>query len=228
MLKILKPFGLIITREKNLIDYYLYDYKSYEEYRDIQIFHNKRKINSVFADEKTLDRVGKILLKEFHSLKKIKGICHGARNGFEQNYLRGKFDKIDAIGTDISETAKDYQNSNQWDFHDINKDWIENNEFVYTNSLDQSWQPKTAVTTWLSQLKVNGILIIEHTVEHGPAGTSEMDPFGVRPTVMPYILSMWFGSQISIEHSVGLKANTSVNAWLFVIKKNVNNVVLID
>lgn len=55
-----------------------------------------------------------------------------------------------------------------------------------------------------------------------------MDPFGVRPTVMPYILSMWFGSQISIEHSVDLKANTSVNAWLFVIRKNVNNVVLID
>ena len=54
LLKILKPFGLIITREKNLIDYYLYDYKSYEEYRDIQIFHNKRKINSVFADEKIL------------------------------------------------------------------------------------------------------------------------------------------------------------------------------
>ena len=49
-----------------------------------------------------------------------------------------------------------------------------------------------------------------------------MDPFGVRPTVMPYVLSMWFGSQISIEHSVEKKSNMDTDAWIFVIRKNVS------
>tara|TARA_Y100000589_G_scaffold260307_1_gene250213 strand:+ start:309 stop:482 length:174 start_codon:yes stop_codon:yes gene_type:complete len=55
-----------------------------------------------------------------------------------------------------------------------------------------------------------------------------MDPFGVRPTTMPYVLTMWFGSQISIEHSLEKKSNTGREAWLFVIRKNVDKVKLID
>ena len=84
--------------------------------------------------------------------------------------------------------------------------------------------PKTALKTWLSQLKPEGILILEHTEDHGPNSAGEMDPFGVRPTVLPYVLTMWFGSQISIEHSVRKKSNTDLNAWLFVIRKNVKSV----
>ena len=63
-------------------------------------------------------------------------------NGFEQNYLREFSNKINAIGTDISDTAKNYENSVQWDFHDINEDWEDANHFIYTNSLDQSGNQK--------------------------------------------------------------------------------------
>ena len=45
---------------------------------------------------------------------------------------------------------------------------------------------------------------------------------------MPYVLTMWFGSQISIEHSLERKSNTELDAWLFVIRKNVDNVKIID
>ena len=141
--------------------------------------------------------------------------------------LRSLSKNFEVIGTDISETAKDFDNSFQWDFHDINPAWNENQDFIYTNSLDQSWQPHVAVETWLSQLSENGLLIIEHTHAHGPAGASEMDPFGVKPTVMPYVLTMWFGSQISISHSVAKKSNNNSDAWLFVIKKNKKSVSLI-
>jgi len=225
---LLKPVGYTAVRQKELIDFYLHKYISYEEYRDVQIFHNKRKINNVWADDRSLQRVCDIVLSEFSQADKLHGICHGTRNGFEQSCLRRLSNKLEVIGTDISDTAGDYENSVQWDFHDIKDEWVGAQNFVYTNSLDQSWQPHIAVQTWLSQLKRDGILIIEHTEDHGPKGSSEMDPFGVRPTVMPYILSMWFGSQISISHSVERKSNMDIEAWLFVIRKNVDEVTYID
>ena len=222
-IKIINKFGYTIAPEKNLKDYFLSEYSSYEEYKKTQIFHNVRKINKVFADKTTLKRVANIVLNEFKDENHIKGICHGSRNGFEQNFLRELSERIYCIGTDISETAKNYENSVHWDFHDVNQSWIGSQNFIYTNSLDQSWQPKVALQTWLSQLKPNGMLIIEHTSAHTPTNASKSDPFGVRPTVMPYILTMWFGSQISIEHSVEKKDNgRKLDAWLFVIRKNVD------
>jgi hypothetical protein len=223
----LKPDGLSLVSSTNTEDYYLHKYSSYEEYVRIQVHFNKIKLNNVWADDGTLTRVKDILFDEFGEAKKIVGICHGSRNGYEQNFLRSLSGKLEVIGTDISETVKNYDNSFKWDFHDVKNEWKGNMDFIYTNSLDQSWQPDVAVQTWLSQLKLNGLLIIEHTESHGPSGASEMDPFGVRPKIMPYVLTMWFGSQISISHSVAKKTNMDINAYLFVIKKNQNDVKII-
>lgn len=221
--QIVRPFGYVVVLENEMIDYCIHEYQSYEEYRDVQIFHNKRKLNSVWADSVTLKRVANLVVENTKKAS-IKGICHGTRNGFEQNFFNSLDVGIAAIGTDISDTALDYVDSVQWDFHDVNSDWINNFDFVYTNSLDQSWQPKEALTTWLGQLNHDGVLIVEHTEAHGPKGASEMDPFGVKPSVVPYVLTMWFGSQIAISHSVAKKENTDLDAWLFVISKNVENV----
>ena len=136
---VLNPVGYSIVLSKETKDFYLHKYSSYDEYARVQIHWNKVKIKKVFADKNTLKRVKDILLNEFGEEKKINGICHGTRNGYEQNYLRGLSDNFNVIGTDISETAKDYDNSIQWDFHDINPAWNENQDFIYTNSLDQSW-----------------------------------------------------------------------------------------
>lgn len=220
---VLKPLGYAAVKKRDTIDYYLHEYPSYERYREVQIFHNKRKISSIWADKQTLGRVAAIAAEKTQA-RPIKGLCHGTRNGFEQNYLNGLAAGIEALGTDISETAADYENSVQWDFHDVKDEWKDRFDFVYTNSLDQSWKPKEALTVWLEQLNANGVLIIEHTEAHGPTGASEMDPFGVRPLVVPYVLTMWFGAQISISHSVAKKDNYDLDAWLFVISKNVDQV----
>lgn len=217
---VLKPVGYRAVPWKDTSEFYLHKYASYEEYARVQIHWNKVKLNKIWADEATLKRVRDILVHEFGDAKKINGICHGTRNGLEQNYLRSLSKNFDVIGTDISDTAKDYDNSVQWDFHDANPAWSGNQHFIYTNSLDQAWQPHVAVETWLSQLSDDGLLIIEHTHAHGPSGASEMDPFGVKPIAMPYVLTMWFGSQISISHSIAKKSNMELDAWLFVIKKN--------
>jgi hypothetical protein len=211
--------GLDIIRKRDALDYYLYEYKSYEEYKEIQVFHNKRKIKSVWSDERTLDRVAELVLQNSKDRTAL-GLCHGTRNGFEQNYLNSLGKGIQAIGTDISETALNFPNSVQWDFHDTNPRWIEKFDFIYTNSLDQSWQPKKALEVWLDQVNRYGLVIIEHTESHGPTGAGKMDPFGVRPIVFPYVLTMWFGDKISISHSVERKKNMNLDAWLFVLKKN--------
>jgi hypothetical protein len=215
----LNIFGIQLLAKGHNVDFYLHQYKSYEEYKNIQIFHNKRKISKVWADEQTMDRVFKIVMEQ-STTSKILGLCHGVRNGFEQNYLNSLDDKMRVIGTDISDTATNYPNSVEWDFHNTNPEWIHKFDFVYTNSLDQSWKPKDALEVWLDQLNTRGVLIIEHTESHGPAEAGEMDPFGVRPSVLPYVLTMWFGHKISISHSVAKKKNCDLDAWLFVVKKN--------
>lgn len=223
----LSRLGYVCVSNKDASDFYLHEYESYEQYKEIQVFHNLRKIENVWADKETLNRVASLLTSRF-SKRPILGLCHGTRNGFEQNYLRNLKVGIEATGTDISNTAADYENSVCWDFHDTRNDWIGVFDFVYTNSLDQSWKPKQALETWLGQLSDDGILVIEHTDLHGPKGASEMDPFGVRPSVMPYVLTMWFGSQISIAHSVAKKDNSNIDAWLFIVSKNSKDVVSYD
>lgn len=90
-------FGLIgyeIQPKTKGDDFYLHKYSNYEEYRKTQIFWNKKKINYIWADEKTLKRVCDLILKKFEHKQKITGICHGTRNGFEQKYLKSLSSKI--------------------------------------------------------------------------------------------------------------------------------------
>ena len=224
--KILKDKGYEVVPRKKLIDYYLHKYNSYEEYKESQIKLNKKKIELTFADEKTLEKVSNIVKDSLQSQEvqpiKILGVCHGSRNGFEQNFLNKIITNSNIIGTDISDTALKFENTVHWDFHDQKDEWIGKFDFVYSNSLDQSWKPKHALTTWLDQIKDDGVVIIEHTIYHSPEHANEGDPFGVRPVVMPYILTEWFGHKISISHYLQEKSNvfsSKIKVWLFVLKK---------
>ncbi len=218
----LKPTGFTIVRESRLIDYYLHEYESYEHYKSVQVFHNKRKLQNVWADRTTLALICDELVNEFPG-QRLRGLCHGSRNGFEQRFMN-EYAGFEVLGTDISETAREFENTVQWDFHDVNDQWVATFDFIYSNSLDQAWNPRAALVTWLNQLKSTGLLIIEHTEAHGPTGASEMDPFGVRPKVMPYILSEWFGWNISIRVLKSVKDNTGMDVWIYFVKKNVPDI----
>ena len=213
---ILNLFGYEVKRKFS--DFYLHEYSSYEEYRRIQILHNKRKLTEVWADKATLDLVVERVRNEFPGLDTLSAICHGTRNGFEQNYIASKM-KVDIVGTDISETANQFPRSVQWDFHNRNDKWINRQNFIYSNSLDQSWKPQLALTTWLEQLQGGGMIFIEHTEAHGPQGAGEMDPFGASPYYLPYLLCDWFRHQIAVEIIKSTKSNSGSKVWLFVVKK---------
>jgi hypothetical protein len=59
--KALEPHDLAVVSKRDLENlkknFYLHQYESYEQCREVQIFHNKRKINNVWPDEKTLDLI---------------------------------------------------------------------------------------------------------------------------------------------------------------------------
>jgi len=216
---LLKPTGLKMVRERSILDFHLHQYQSYEEYKEVQIHHNMRKIEHIWADEQTLGLMCDSLEKYLPDREVFRGLCHGTRNGFEQNYISQR-PRFEAIGTDISPTAANYANSIEWDFHNQKEEWIQSFDFVYSNSLDQSWNPRGALVTWLNQVKKDGFVVVEHTSAHGPEGASEMDPFGVRPTVLPYVLVEWFGTDISLNFLKSKKPNNRLDVWLFFLKKN--------
>ena len=197
----------------------IYKYKNYDEYKETQISYNKKKIEHVWADEKTLEKISEFLLENI-STSSVKGICHGSRNGFEQNFFNKKKDRFHVIGTDISDTAKNYKDSVTHDFHEEKKEWLNNFDFVYSNSLDQSFDPRKALQTWLNQIKKNGFVIIEHTDQHGVIASGKMDPFGVEANFFPYLLSDWFDHSISIKIIKSLKVNkNNAPVHLFILKK---------
>ena len=216
----LRRFGLTLTSSKNLLLTYQHDYGAggYDRYRELQIFHNKRKIQSVWADPDTIKFIANYLhaqINEIHG-----GICHGTRRGFEQ----AEFHRLlgcEVIGTEISDTASQFPNTVEWDFHVPKAEWLGAFSFVYSNSLDQAFDPKRAVATWVNQLESNGLLFIEHTMMHAAQGASEMDPFGAHPMVMPYLLFEWGRGEyelFDILHPPHKKLG-ALDIWIFVIRK---------
>jgi hypothetical protein len=123
---------ILVAKKKATSDFYLYKYKSYADYKNIQTFHNKRKINKTWATEKILNIVIRNI-KDNYKKNRYVGLCHGTRNGFEQNYIASKLN-VSIIGTDISETATQFPKSIVWDFHKPKKEWLGSCDFVYSNS----------------------------------------------------------------------------------------------
>ncbi len=218
--KTLIKFGYRISKINTTGELFkIHKYKNYEEYKDTQIFFNKQKINKVWADENTLKIISNFLKENIKS-EKIKGLCHGSRNGFEQKCFINEIPNAEVIGTDISETANDYDNSIVHDFHDEKKEWIENFDFVYSNSLDQSYDPEKALNTWINQVKKNRYVIIEHSDQHGVISSGKMDPFGVEANFFPYLLTEWFGHKISLKIIKSIKKNKNdAPVYFFIIKK---------
>ena len=218
--KTLIKFGYRISKINTTGELFkIHKYKNYDEYKDTQIFFNKQKINKVWADENTLKIISNFLKENIKS-EKIKGLCHGSRNGFEQKCFINEIPNAEVIGTDISETANDYDNSIVHDFHDEKKEWIENFDFVYSNSLDQSYDPEKALNTWINQVKKDRYVIIEHSDQHGVISSGKMDPFGVEANFFPYLLTEWFGHKISLKIIKSIKKNKNdAPVYFFIIKK---------
>jgi SAM-dependent methyltransferase len=210
-------FRVLKRRRNDLVYIHQYD-GGYEQYRDMQVFTNKRKLDHVWADDGTLAAVASFLAGR--GITGGRGICHGARNGYEVAKLR-ELTGAEVIGTDISDTATQFPNMVVWDFHEVNPEWVGAFDFVYTNSLDQAMQPDKALAAWAGQLKPGGVIFIEHTMGHSAQGASEMDPFGAHPMCMPYLFFKWGRGLYRLAEILepGAKTNNGKQVWMFVLER---------
>lgn len=205
--------------------YSVYEYNGadgnfdYERYRRVQTEGNKRKINNVWADQETIHFISDYILGKLGTVER--GLCHGTRNGTEIGWFREKLGPV-VEGTDISDTASSFPNTTQWDFHDVNPDWVGKFNFVYTNSHDHAYDPKKAMDAWVDQLAPGGMLFLEHTKNHTVEFSDELDPFGVQETLFPYVILKFAGGRYSVREILTpphLKRG-QLAVSIFVIMKN--------
>jgi hypothetical protein len=158
----------------------------YDKYKKIQVEGNKNKINQVWVLEENIAFLSKYLNKKLFDVSF--GICHGTRRGDEQAWFR-KYLGCEVIGTEISDTAEQFPDTIQWDFHDVKPEWIDSVGFIYSNAFDHSYDPEKCLNTWMSCVKKGGVCILEHTSGHERA--TELDPFGAHISAMPYLVLTW-------------------------------------
>lgn len=218
----LRFLGFSIVPRQSLLLTYQHDYGAagYEGYRKVQVFHNKRKIDEVWADTETLGVIANYIRKHVSAVRS--GICHGTRRGFEQAELARRL-SCPVIGTEISDSAEQFENTVQWDFHQQKDEWKGKFSFVYSNSLDQAFDPRKALATWAAQLEESGLLFLDHTMAHSPAAASEMDPFGAHPMVMPYLLFTWGRNEYRLVDILELTHEKKRHVWIFVIRRETHS-----
>ncbi len=205
-------------------DYLLYDYRKadgsfdYDRYRKIQEETNIRKIENVWADQPTIEFISGYLKSKKPNL--TAGICHGVRRGNEQRWFSEALG-IPVIGTDISSTAEQFPNTVQWDFHDRKEEWVGAFDFVYTNSHDHAYDPKKAIDAWIDQLTDDGMVFLEHTIDHSESGANEADPFGVDARILPYLITQWGEGRYAVTEVLHVphRKPKGMKIWVIVIRK---------
>lgn len=199
----------------------LYSYRKpdgsfdYERYKAVQTEGNKRKITQVFADEANIavisDYIRARMTPKF-------GICHGTRRGVEQKWFSERL-ACEVIGTEISDTATQFANTIQWDFHEVKEEWLGRVDFIYSNSLDHSYDPALALDRWMSCLTPNGLCFIEHTSLHEARHSSELDPFGADFDTMPTLVAQWAQGRYAVVDLLKGAPNAKRDTNYLVLKR---------
>ena len=198
----------------------------YVAYRNAQIRKAKKDRGDVWADPKTLDIIAEYARQRIDSIGFA--ICHGSKSGMESSYLANSLG-CKAIGTDIAPPPS-AEGVVEWDFHEQSDEWRGRASVIYTNALDHAYNPKKAMDAWVDQLAPGGLVFIEHTMRHAPQGSSESDPFGAHPLIMPYLVLEWGAGRYCVIDIIkpphkkphwkptgGVRADTDLDIWVFVV-----------
>ena len=155
-------------------------FKDYEKYKSAQVAGYTAK----FSTHRWVDTHGMrglvSYIKDYNSDVSF-GICHGTRRGIEQEEFNKTFEAIDmdvnVIGTEIAGDAKTrFKDTIEWDFHEVKDEWIENVDFIYSNSFDHSYDPEKALNSWMKCLNEKGLCFIEWS-DDSNSPSRPMDPY---------------------------------------------------
>jgi len=181
----------------------------YDNYKETQIMGNRRKIDKIWAAEENIEYLSNYIKTTIQGAEF--GLCHGTRRGREQEWFQKYLDAA-VIGTEISPTAIQFPNTIEWDFHDVKPEWIDNVDFIYSNSLDHSYNPEKCLNAWMSCIRKGGVCVLEHTSGHESA--TRLDPFGAHIAVMPYLILRWGNGRYFVREI--LDAPTKSDALAYV------------
>ncbi len=146
----------------------------YQRYRMAQIGANKQKLGSQWVREPVIAYLARYLAATVGPMSF--GLCHGTRRGAEQAWFARHLG-CRVLGTEISDTATQFADTIQWDFHEVKPEWHGAVDFIYSNSWDHSYDPVKLFGAWMSCVRPGGAMILEHTPSHTYA--DEMDPLGM-------------------------------------------------
>ena len=180
----------------------IYQYTDYKDYVAAQTEANHVKLDHVYVSANTIDRVVSLCPRATSVL------CHGTRNGAEQRLFQQRLAAAKVLGTEISDTALQFADTVQWDFHDVKPEWIGAWDIVYSNSFDHSNDPVRALTTWRDQLTPDGSLFIEHSPH---VESRRWDPLEINSEELQ-----------ALFHQVGLTINSQ---WNGQSQKNISTTV---
>jgi hypothetical protein len=216
---VIPPFG---HKEKYLLS--SYKYPTYDNYKDIQVKANKKKLQRVGTTHENLRIIcnyAKRLDLPKHNF--IKMVCHGSRNGFELIKFKEFIPTLDVIGTDISETALTFENTILWDFNQVNPAWISYFDLIYSNSLDHSFNLKKTLNVWIESLKGGGYLILE--ISSATSTYSKSDPTSIHVEVFPWLIFTWFKNDLSVVNIFELpeSQNLGFPHFAIILKKKANH-----
>jgi len=157
-----------------------------------------------------------------NSTKKVSytGICHGCRFGNEVLWFKKYLSSNKIIGTDIEPDASKFDDVITWDFHKIKKEWIEKFDFIYTNSHDHALLPKKAINNWISSLKKDGLLLLEHSRSHGKLYSDLIDVWAIETELLPFAILDLSKGKYFIKEMIKLENYSTNYHCIFVIKKN--------
>ena len=173
---VLRSRGYDIVRVKSNVSgnsgFEVYEYLrrdgsfDYGAYRLAQAEGNKGKLANVWVLEENIAFLADYIRRSVTNIKF--GLCHGTRRGKEQQWFR-QYLQCDVLGTEISDTVTQFPHTIQWDFHEAKPEWVGGVDFIYSNSLDHSYDPEKCLNAWMSCLTRDGLCIIEHTSGWCPA-----------------------------------------------------------
>ena len=149
----------------------VWNYKDYDDYVDWQVKTNLAKESVVWVDETTIEKICRGLSEEPSNI-----ICHGTRNGKEQQYFKKFFPNCYIIGTEISPSAKKYEMTIQHDFNIQKKEWIGKFDILYSNSFDHSFEPMKTMKVWSEQLSQGGFIFFEYGYDINDNRSRPEDP----------------------------------------------------
>ncbi len=209
--------GAVRTEEDGMV---LYKYSGYEAYKDVQISGNKAKLRMQFVKESHI-----VILSDYitQNLGEVSfAICHGTRRGAEQAWFRDNLnDSANVIGTEISDTASQFANTVQWDFHETNPEWSNQADFIYSNSWDHAFEPEKAFLAWIDALRPGGLLLLDHSKGQSPDAANPLDPFGITFERLVQFFEERFGDYGELKDAIDTrKQNKEYRARVLVFEKS--------